>query len=73
MAEKSDFNEIEFKKPFYKIKKPLRDHLQQYSRLDSFPISYEDLLRYRDLMGTRPFGMVSCSTLTTVTTSAKDC
>ena len=42
MAEKSDFNEIEFKKPFYKIKKPLRDHLQQYSRLDSFPISYEE-------------------------------
>ncbi len=50
MAEKSDFNEIEFKKPFYKIKKPLRDHLQQYSRLDLFPISYEDLLRYRDLI-----------------------
>lgn len=45
----SNFNEIEYKKPIFRIKKPLRDHLSQYSRIDSFPISYEDLLRHKDL------------------------
>jgi len=43
-------NEIAFKKPFYKIKTPLREHLKQYSRLTSLPITYDDLLRYQDLM-----------------------
>lgn len=43
-------NEIAFKKPFYKIKTHLREHLKQYSRLTSLPITYDDLLRYQDLM-----------------------
>lgn len=45
-----EYNEIEFKKPFYKIKKPLKDHLVQYSRFAELAISYSDLLRYSDLM-----------------------
>lgn len=44
------FNEIEYKKPFYRIKKPLKDHLMHYSRWAKLPIAYEDLLRYRDLI-----------------------
>lgn len=44
------FNEIEYKKPFYKIKAPLRDHLRQYSRLAELSISYDDLTRYKDLI-----------------------
>ena len=44
------FNQIKYKKPFYKIKKPLRDHLRQYSRLDVFPIAYEDLLHHSDIL-----------------------
>jgi hypothetical protein len=43
-------NEIAFKKPFYKIKTALKEHLKQYSRLTSLPITYDDLLRYQDLM-----------------------
>lgn len=43
-------NEIALKKPFYKIKTPLREHLKQYSRITSLPITYDDLLRYQDLM-----------------------
>ena len=42
------FNEIEYKKPFYKVKAALRDHLRQYSRLESLPITYTDLLGYKD-------------------------
>ncbi len=45
-----EFNEIEYKKPFYKIKKPLKDHLILYSRWATLPINYSDLLRYRDLI-----------------------
>jgi len=45
-----DFNTIQFKKPFYKIKAPLRDHLRQYSRQMTLPINYEDLTRYADLI-----------------------
>ena len=44
------YNEIKYKKPFYRIKKPLRDHLRQYSRLATFPISYDDLLRHSDIL-----------------------
>jgi hypothetical protein len=44
------FNNIEYKKPFYKIKGPLREHLKQYSRLEELPITYDDLLRYDDLI-----------------------
>lgn len=49
MGNNSVYNHIEYKKPIYKIKKPLRDHLRQYSRLEKFAISYEDLLRHKDL------------------------
>ena len=45
-----DYNTIEDKKPFYKIKAPLREHLKQYLRLEKLPISYDDLLRFDDLM-----------------------
>ena len=45
-----EFNNIEHKKPFYKIKAPLREHLKQYSRLEELPITYDDLSRYEDLM-----------------------
>jgi hypothetical protein len=44
------FNKLEYKKPFYKIKAPLREHLKQYSRLDSIPIKYEDLLNFDQLI-----------------------
>lgn len=40
------YNHIKYKKPFYRIKKPLKDHLRQYSRLGEFPITYNDLMRY---------------------------
>jgi hypothetical protein len=45
-----EFNEIEYKKPFYKIKKPLKDHLINYSNWSELPISYNDLLRHKDLI-----------------------
>ena len=45
-----DFIEIEHKKPIYKIKAPLREHLKQFSRLADLPISYDDLLRFQDLI-----------------------
>lgn len=44
------FNDIQIRKPSYKIKAPLREHLKQYSRLAELPITYEDLLRYDDLI-----------------------
>lgn len=45
-----EFIEIEQKKPIYKIKAPLREHLRLYSRLADLPISYDDLLRFQDLI-----------------------
>ena len=45
-----EFNHIEYRKPFYKIKVYLKEHLKKYSRLERLPISYEDLTRYRDLI-----------------------
>ncbi|MFT5821903.1 MAG: hypothetical protein ACI8ZM_003159 [Crocinitomix sp.] len=45
-----DFNHIEYKKPFYKIKAPLREHLRQYSRLIDLPITYSDLTHYHELI-----------------------
>lgn len=44
------YNQIEYKKPFYKIKQPLKNHLEQYSRFVNLPISYDDLLHYQDLI-----------------------
>ncbi|MDG1332739.1 MAG: hypothetical protein P8P74_10435 [Crocinitomicaceae bacterium] len=45
-----EYNHIEYRKPFYKIKGALKEHLSKYSRLVQLPISYEDLTRYRDLI-----------------------
>lgn len=45
-----DFNHIAYKKPIYKIKAPLREHLRIYSRLESLPISYDDLCKFEDLV-----------------------
>ncbi len=45
-----EFNHIEYRKPFYKIKQPLKAHLKQYSRFVELPISYDDLVRYHDLI-----------------------
>lgn len=46
----TELNHIEYKKPFYKIKSPLRDHLKAYSRLTNLPLKYEELLQYSDLI-----------------------
>ena len=45
-----DLNHIEYRKPFYKIKGALKEHLSKYSRLAELPISYDDLTRYHDLI-----------------------
>ena len=44
-----EFNHIEHKKPIYRIKSPLKEHLKHYSRLDNLPISYEEMTQYEDL------------------------
>jgi hypothetical protein len=44
-----EHNTIEFKKPIYKVKSPLREHLKNYSRTGDLPISYHDLLRFDDM------------------------
>ena len=44
-----EFNHIEHKKPIYRIKSPLKEHLKHYSRLDDLPITYEDLTHYDEL------------------------
>lgn len=46
----TEFNKIEYKKPNYRIKKPLHEHLRLYSRLAEFPLHYEDLMRHSELM-----------------------
>lgn len=45
-----DFNKIEYKKPFYPIKSPLRQHLKRFSRQANLSFTYEDLTRYNDLL-----------------------
>lgn len=44
-----EFNHIEHKKPIYRIKSHLKEHLKHYSRLDDLPISYEELTQYEEL------------------------
>ena len=46
----ADLNHIEFKKPFFKIKAPLMDHLKAYSRVTNLPLQYDELLQYSDLI-----------------------
>jgi hypothetical protein len=61
-----DFNHIEKKKPFYRIKAGLKDYLKQNSRLGDLPISYNDLLDFKETfllkmkMVRRPCGKWSC-------------
>lgn len=43
------YNHIEYKKPFYKVKAGLKNHLENYSRWEELPISYIDLTHYQDL------------------------
>ena len=49
-ALKNELNHIEYKKPFYKIKAHLMDHLKTYSRLSNLTLKYEELLQYSDLI-----------------------
>tara|TARA_B110000285_G_scaffold233345_1_gene306898 strand:- start:2252 stop:3304 length:1053 start_codon:yes stop_codon:yes gene_type:complete len=44
-----EFNHIENKKPTYRIKAQLKEHLKKYSRLDDLPVSYEELTHYQEL------------------------
>ena len=44
-----EFNHLRYKKPVYPIKAPLKEHLKNYSRLESLPITYEDLKNYTEL------------------------
>tara|TARA_B100000809_G_scaffold148977_1_gene146448 strand:+ start:12811 stop:13863 length:1053 start_codon:yes stop_codon:yes gene_type:complete len=44
-----DYNHIEYKKPFYRIKANLKEHLKNYSRLEDLPVSYENLAEYEEL------------------------
>ncbi len=43
-----EYNEIRYKKPAYPLKAHLRDHLRQYSRLETLPVSYDDLLHVKE-------------------------
>ena len=42
--------ERQYKKPAFKIKAPLKEHLKQYSRYAELPLSYDDLTSYQDLV-----------------------
>ncbi|MEJ6777674.1 MAG: hypothetical protein QNK85_10220 [Crocinitomicaceae bacterium] len=44
-----EFNHIENKKPIYRIKAYLKEHLKKYARLDELPVTYEDLTQYREI------------------------
>jgi hypothetical protein len=44
-----EFNDLKYKKPVYPIKAPLKEHLKNYSRLATLPISYEDLTNFTEL------------------------
>jgi hypothetical protein len=44
------FNQIEYKKPFFKIKDFLNEYLVKYSRSLEIPLQYEDLLNYSGLV-----------------------
>jgi len=43
-----EYNEIYYKKPAYPLKAHLRDHLRQYSRLETLPVSYDDMLHFKE-------------------------
>jgi hypothetical protein len=45
-----NFNKIEYKKPFFPIRTPLRQHLKRYSRQADLTFTYDDLTRYNDLL-----------------------
>jgi len=45
-----EINKIQYKKPFYPIRKSLRNHLNKYVQNVDLPIDYGDLLNYTDLI-----------------------
>lgn len=45
-----EYNHIEYKKPFFKVKSGLKSHLENYSRWVDLPINYSDLMNYQDLV-----------------------
>ncbi|MCR9171031.1 MAG: hypothetical protein NXI10_00950 [bacterium] len=45
-----EFNEIQYKKPAYRLKAHIKEHLRQYSRLETLPISYDDLLHFKEVV-----------------------
>lgn len=45
-----EFNEIQFKKPFYPVRPHLHEHLKRFSRHAELPFTYEDLTRYNQLI-----------------------
>ena len=50
--EETEYNEIQYKKPAYRLKAHLREYLKHYSRLDTLPISYDDLLHFKEVIPT---------------------
>ncbi len=44
------FNHIEEKKPLFKLKAPLKEHLIEYSRYVDLPVSYYDLTNHHELL-----------------------
>tara|TARA_R110001592_G_scaffold99522_3_gene283533 strand:- start:5494 stop:6519 length:1026 start_codon:yes stop_codon:yes gene_type:complete len=50
-----ELNNIEYKKPFFKIGKELNDYLVKYSRSTEIPLQYDDLLRYDSLIPLEDF------------------
>ncbi len=45
-----EINKIQYKKPFYPIRKSLRNHLNKYVQNVDLPIDYGELLNYTDLI-----------------------
>jgi hypothetical protein len=44
-----EYNHIEHKKPIYAVKAHLKEHLKHYSRLDTLPITYENLAQFDEI------------------------
>jgi hypothetical protein len=54
-----NIEEQQYKKPAFKIKAPLKEHLKHYSRYTELPLSYDDLTSYQDLIPTSDDGGAS--------------
>ncbi|MFT4678951.1 MAG: hypothetical protein ACI84C_002537 [Flavobacteriales bacterium] len=44
-----EFSHIRYKKPIYRVKSALKEHLKHYSRLDNLPVTYDDLSQFTEL------------------------